>query len=70
MQTDGGRRGGVEVEGLHGLFDVGFQLFPVIGLGEDALAEGFGGVAAIGLRATSKTSSFMRSDPLTALLSS
>ena len=49
VKADGSRRNGVEIEGLHSLPDVVFQLFPAIGLGEDALAEGFGGVAAVGL---------------------
>jgi hypothetical protein len=47
--ADGGRRGGIKIEGLHGLADIGLQLIPAIGLGEDTLAEGFGGIAAIGL---------------------
>ena len=49
MKADGGWRGGVEVEGLHDLADVGLQLIPAIGLGEDALAQSFGGIASIGL---------------------
>ena len=32
---------------LHRESDVGLQLFPAIGLSEDALAEGFGGEAAV-----------------------
>src|ERR1035438_4073814 len=47
MKTDGSGSNRVEIEGLHGLLDIGFQLFPVLGLGEDTLAEGFRCEAAV-----------------------
>ena len=48
-QAARGRGSGVEIEGLHRLADVGSRFVPLAGLGEDALADGFGRKPAVAL---------------------
>lgn len=57
-EPDSGWRGLVEKEGLYGLVDVSGQFFPSVGLGEDALGQTFGTVAAVRFRRQSEDAFF------------